>query len=126
MIKIEGRSQCLAVLSAVNQKETCFLGQDCRCLLDPKGSQCIGEINNNKNSNNKNNNKNNNNKNNNNNNNNNKSSVEKEAKKKHLNKRANSVLKLCLQVDTMQMAKQTAEKKKELTWLYSQPVTSRE
>ena len=51
-MKIEGRSQCLAVLSTVNQKETCFLGQDCRCLLDPKGSQCIGEINNNKNSNN--------------------------------------------------------------------------
>ena len=49
-----------------------------------------------------------------------KSSIEQAVKKKHLNKTANSVVKLSLQVDIMQKAEKTVEKKKELTWLYSQ------
>ena len=49
-----------------------------------------------------------------------KSSMEQEAKKKNLTKMAIPVMKLWVQVDNMQTAQKTKEKKEELQWLYGQ------
>ena len=49
-----------------------------------------------------------------------KSSMEQEAKQKNLTKMAIPVMKLWVQVDNMQTAQKTKEKKEELQWLYGQ------
>ena len=49
-----------------------------------------------------------------------KSSMEQEAKQKNLTKMAIPVMKLWVQVDNMQKAQKTKEKKEELQWLYGQ------